>query len=509
MTFSIPDQEFLVPLARGTGTTILITLVSMTFALAIGAAVGIVRAVKMPFLDRIASLYVTFTRGTPLLLQIFYIYYVLPLAGVDIPAFQAGVAALALNYGAYLSEVLRSGIQAVPDGQREASDALGMSGALLMRRIILPQAARIVIPPVGNYFISMFKDSALVSVISITELMRAGELLAATTYRHFEIFTIVGAVYLAISLPAASLVSWLERKTAIGRRDARTTPVPATPASGSAAGTPAATLAAAAPRAAPTSAAAEVIRLSQVSKSFGDFEVLRDVDLTIRSGEVVVILGPSGSGKSTMLRLLNQLEGFDRGTLRLQDLTIEGGAMTKRAIRETRRRASRIRTEVGMVFQQFNLFPHLTVLGNVVEAPIHVRGVSRKDAERKALALLEKVGLGERANAYPATLSGGQQQRVAIARALAMEPKVILFDEVTSALDPELVGEVLRVMKQLAADGMTMVCVTHEMSFAREVADRIVFMDRGRIVEVATPDEFFGGPKSERGRAFVGSVLAA
>jgi ABC-type polar amino acid transport system ATPase subunit len=242
---------------------------------------------------------------------------------------------------------------------------------------------------------------------------------------------------------------------------------------------------------------AHLVELEQVRKSFGENLVLADVDLTIGRGEVIVIAGPSGSGKSTMLRCINGLEPIDDGEIRVdgQPLDRSGRAL------------SRIRQEIGMVFQQFNLFPHKTVLQNVTMAPVEVKGVSKADALERGRALLERVGIAEKADAHPADLSGGQQQRVAIARALAMDPKLMLFDEPTSALDPEMIREVLDVMRDLAREGMTMAVVTHEMGFAREVCDRIVFIDEGRIVEQAPPAEFFSAARSDRAREFVDKII--
>jgi len=240
-----------------------------------------------------------------------------------------------------------------------------------------------------------------------------------------------------------------------------------------------------------------IIRVEHVHKWFGSLHVLRDVSLEVASGEVVVIIGPSGSGKSTLLRCLNGLEVPQQGRIVVNDIEL-----TKNP-----RNINRVRAEVGMVFQQFNLFPHLTALENITLAQRVVRRRSRAEAERIARALLEKVGIPDKADAYPAQLSGGQQQRVAIARALAMNPKIMLFDEPTSALDPEMIKEVLDVMRDLAREGMTMLVVTHEMGFAREVADRIAFMDQGQIVEVGTPETFFRSPKEARTQAFLSKIL--
>ena len=240
-----------------------------------------------------------------------------------------------------------------------------------------------------------------------------------------------------------------------------------------------------------------MIRVNNLHKSFGKNDVLKGIDEHIKKGEVVVVIGPSGSGKSTFLRCLNLLEVPTSGKI-----VFEGNDITDKKVD-----INKIREKMGMVFQQFNLFPHKTVLENLTIAPIKVKGLSKVDAEKKAMKLLGRVGLTNKEKAYPASLSGGQKQRIAIARALAMEPDVMLFDEPTSALDPEMVGEVLNVMKDLAKEGMTMVVVTHEMGFAREVGDRIIFMDNGNIVEQGTPDEIFSNPKNPRTIDFLSKVL--
>ncbi|MBS9391267.1 MAG: amino acid ABC transporter ATP-binding protein [Dolichospermum sp. WA123] len=240
-----------------------------------------------------------------------------------------------------------------------------------------------------------------------------------------------------------------------------------------------------------------IIIAEDVHKWYGKFHVLQGVSLTVERGEVVVLMGPSGSGKSTFIRTFNALEEYQQGTITIDGITLSHDL----------RNIETIRREVGMVFQQFNLFPHLTVLENITLAPIYVRKISKVKAEELAMQLLERVGILAQAQKYPGQLSGGQQQRVAIARALAMQPKIMLFDEPTSALDPEMVREVLDVMRNLANDGMTMVVVTHEVGFAREVADRVVLMDSGLLVESSTPDTFFTNPKEERTRKFLSQIL--
>jgi polar amino acid transport system ATP-binding protein len=250
-----------------------------------------------------------------------------------------------------------------------------------------------------------------------------------------------------------------------------------------------------------------MIRLENIHKWFGQLEVLRGIDLEVSRGEVVVVIGPSGSGKSTLLRVINYLEPYQTGTISLNGQPVYQHHVNGRLVRDSERAIRQIRARIGMVSQRFNLFPHMTALQNVMTGPVTVRRLAKSEAEDRARVLLRQVGLGDKLLAHPSQLSGGQQQRVAIARALAMEPEAMLFDEVTSALDPELVGEVLRVMRQLAADGMTMVVVTHEMGFAREVADRVVMMDEGRIVEEAEPVRFFTAPENPRTRAFVDAVI--
>ena len=248
---------------------------------------------------------------------------------------------------------------------------------------------------------------------------------------------------------------------------------------------------------APASAADAAIRIERMNKWYGAFHVLRDIDLTVRTGERIVIAGPSGSGKSTLIRCINRLEEHQSGRI-----VVDGVELT-----HDLKNIDKVRSEVGMVFQHFNLFPHLTVLENCTLAPIWVRRLPRRQAEEIAMRYLEKVRIPEQANKYPGQLSGGQQQRVAIARSLCMEPRIMLFDEPTSALDPEMIKEVLDTMIELAQDGMTMICVTHEMGFAQAVANRVIFMDQGQIVEQNSPREFFNNPQSERTKLFLSQIL--
>ncbi|MGM9986415.1 MAG: amino acid ABC transporter ATP-binding protein [Bacillaceae bacterium] len=240
-----------------------------------------------------------------------------------------------------------------------------------------------------------------------------------------------------------------------------------------------------------------MIEFKDVNKFYGDFQVLKDINLKIKKGEVVVIIGPSGSGKSTLLRCINRLETISNGSLTVNGIELN----------DKKTDINKLRRNIGMVFQHFNLYPHKTVLENIMLAPVKALGKSKEEAKKIALAYLEKVGIPDKADSYPSQLSGGQQQRVAIARGLAMHPEIMLFDEPTSALDPEMIGEVLDVMKSLTKEGMTMVVVTHEMGFAREVADRIIFIDKGQILEDADPAEFYKEPKEERAKLFLSRIL--
>ncbi|MDH3343619.1 MAG: amino acid ABC transporter ATP-binding protein [Desulfobacteraceae bacterium] len=241
-----------------------------------------------------------------------------------------------------------------------------------------------------------------------------------------------------------------------------------------------------------------MISFKNVNKWYGDLHVLNKIDLEVAQGEVVVVCGPSGSGKSTLIRCINRLEPIQEGELIVDNMNVH----------DKKANMTQIRAEIGFIFQSFNLYPHMTALGNVTIAPIRVRKIQKEEAEKLGRETLTRVGLGDRINNYPAQLSGGQQQRVAIARGLCMNPKIMLFDEPTSALDPEMIGEVLDVMRDLAEGGMTMIVVTHEMGFAREVANRVVFMDEGKIIEVAPPNDFFTNPQTERGKAFLSSILS-
>lgn len=467
--FSTLDWDFVrstgLLLIQGAFVTLKITLLSVSCGVLIGLFVGIAELSHYKLLKYPAKVYVDIIRGTPLLVQIFIIYFALPaILGMRIEPYIAAVVACSINSGAYVAEIFRAGIQSIDKGQFEAGRSLGLTWSQTMRKIVIPQAFRRTIPQLGNEFIAMLKDSSLVSVIGYEELTRKGQLVIAATYRSFEIWTAVAIIYLIMTLTISRLVAYLEKKYNSNGQQKQQDIV--------------------------------MIEIKDLHKSYGNNKILRGINLHINKSEVVVVIGPSGSGKSTLLRCVNYLEIPTSGTITINNETIT---------RKTN--INKIRAEVGMVFQHFNLFPHMSVLDNIAVAPINVKKMNKAEAEAKAMELLKRVGLADKAKSFPDQLSGGQQQRVAIARALAMEPQVMLFDEPTSALDPEMVNEVLDVMRDLAKSGMTMMCVTHEMGFAKQVADRVLFVDQGLILEDTTPAELFSNPKHERTKEFLNKIL--
>ncbi len=396
-----------------------------------------------------------------------------------------------------MAEVYRAGIEAVPRGQMEAARSLGMSHGQAMRFVIVPQAVRKVIPPLLNDFIALMKDTSLVSVLGLIEVVQAGRDVQSRDLNGSGL--VFGAIlFLLVTIPLARLVDLLIA------REQRRTERGGAPAAARRRTPRRSRAACLRPRAAGGSGLMEagdgsMLSLDGVCKRFGKLEVLRGVDLEVEKGEVVCVLGPSGSGKSTLLRCINLLEPPESGRIMLEGQEITGG--------EAVEGVDFVRRRVGMVFQQFNLFPHKCALDNVRLAQETVLGRSSREAREKATALLERVGLADKLGEYPDRLSGGQQQRVAIARALAMDPQLMLFDEVTSALDPELVKEVLDVIRELASEGMTMIVVTHEIGFARDVAHRVVFMDDGVIIEQGPPAQVLESPREARTQRFLGLVL--
>jgi polar amino acid transport system permease protein len=521
---------FAEPVLVGLGRTLLLTVLGALLGFSIGALLALARlsgsaplaAVSWTFvwifrsiplivllliLNNLGYLYETVSLGVPFTGWTFFSYPTTQL----ISPFMAAVLGLTLNQAAFSAEFIRGGLLSVDQGQHEAAAALGLPKRRQFFRIVLPQAMRSITPTAFNDIIGLAKGTSNVYILALPELFYTVQVIYRRNLEVIPLLMVATVWYLVILTVLSIIQTQVERRYARGalrnlppsifdpllRRFAKTTPAAAPPA-------PAVSAASAAPLA---HRRGGEITIRNVSKSFGDLKVLDDVSLTLPSGSVTAIIGPSGSGKSTLLRSINHLERLDRGAITLDGQLIgyrqEGDLLYELKEREVLRR----RIDIGMVFQNFNLFPHLTAIENIVEAPVHARGAGRADAAIAAHDLLARVGLSDKANAYPRQLSGGQQQRVAIARALALKPKALLFDEPTSALDPELVGEVLAVIKELARSGSTLVIVTHEIGFAREVADQVVFMDAGRIIEFGRPERVLDAPEHPRTVEFLAKVL--
>jgi polar amino acid transport system permease protein len=504
-------------LLQGALLAIEIAGLAMIVGLILGLALALLRLSRSKILSGIAWFYIWFMRGTPLLLQLVFIFNVLPAVGLTFGSFTTAVVGFSLNEAAFTAEIIRGGIVSVNRSQSVAAAALGMPGWLTLRRIILPQAMRAILPALANQTISLIKGTSIASVIFVNELTFRAEQIVAQNFRFFEVFTAAGMIYLAMTSAIALVQLGAERRfdfmreadTGIGGRllamAGRTRPPTPKPPEPPRERLP--DLIAGICSDLATADGEPCVVCRNVQKAYGEREVLKSIDMTVRSGEVVVIMGPSGSGKSTLLRLINHLEPLDWGEITVHGSHVGYTKIPGGGMRPTRKLAqARADARIGMVFQHFNLFDHLTVLDNVAEAPVTVYRQSPTAARAIASRLLAAVGLARHASHYPHQLSGGQQQRVAIARALAVSPRVMLFDEPTSALDPELVGEVLAVIRGLAEAGMTMIIVTHEVRFARDVADRVLFMDGGVIVEQGAADQVRDRPVQERTRRFLRMV---
>ena len=521
-------------LIAGIWFTLAVTVLGLAGGLILGLALAAMQLSRFWLLAAFARGYTVIFRGTPLILQMVFAYDALPQIGLKLSAIGAAGLALAANEAPFIAEMLRAGVLGVDRGQVLAGQALGMTPALLMRRIIAPQAIRMMIPAFGNETVSALKNSSLASVISVPELTLRSTQLASSTFDFFSIFFASGLIYLVLTTAVSLIQLFVERALDLDRAATENRwvrllpwyrapsllePVDAAPMAAAARSGDAVRYLASAreariSRADRTKRSATLTRnevavdVSGLYKAYVSQPVLAGVDLTVRLGEVVALLGPSGSGKSTLLRCINHLEGWDAGIVKVGGRRMgfrgDGRPLSPRAIAEERASVG-----VGMVFQQFNLFGHLTALENVAGPLRWVHGVSRTEADRRARELLERVGLGERADALPRHLSGGQQQRVAIARAIAPNPSVLLLDEPTSALDPELVNEVLEVIRRLAVeDGLTMIISTHQLRFADEVADRVVFLSGGSIIEEGPAHEVLTNPRNPITARFL-SVMEA
>ncbi|MGI4982107.1 MAG: amino acid ABC transporter permease/ATP-binding protein [Janthinobacterium lividum] len=546
-------------LLQGIGFTLAVTALGLAGGLLVGLALAAMQLSRVGPLAAFARGYTVIFRGTPLILQLVFAYDALPHIGLKLSAIGAAGLALAANEGPFIAEILRSGVLGVDRGQVVAGQALGMTPAVLMRRVIAPQAIRTMVPALGNEAVSALKNSSLASVIAVSELTLRSTQLASSTFDFFSIFFASGLIYLLLTGAIAAIQLLIERALDLDRpagsgRFARWLPgrsfasvagpvasvVPPDAASGVTSDAASGVISGVAPEAAPGFASGVAagslsatatppmratsterraryaalagndlaVTVTGLRKRYGGQTVLDGFDLTIRAGEVVALLGPSGSGKSTLLRCINHLEQWDAGEIRVGGTRLgfrdDGQRLGPRALANERAGAG-----VGMVFQQFNLFSHLTARENIAGPLRWVHGMGAAEARQRADALLERVGLAHRADALPRHLSGGQQQRVAIARALAPRPRVLLLDEPTSALDPELVGEVLDVIQRLAVeDGLTMIISTHQLRFAAEVADRVVFLSGGKLIEDGPAHEVLTRPRHPLTARFL-SVMGA
>ena len=463
---------------NGVGTTLLVTAIALALGIVLGSVVALVRVAHdqqrpgrrnpvLGFFNIICEIYTTIIRGTPMMVQLLIMSMVIFANSRNFT--MVGALALGINSGAYVSEIIRGGLMAVDPGQMEAGRSLGLNYMTTMVVIIIPQAIRAVLPALGNEFIVLLKDTSLITVIGGKELLYAAQGIMNRTYE--PMFPLLGdaLIYLVLVMLFTRLLAKFERRL--------------------------------------LKVTDKILEVRGLTKTYGGekkpgakqptptLDVLKGIDIDIYRGDVVCLIGPSGCGKSTFLRCLNRLEIPTSGSVKFEGTEVDDAHIDA------------VRQKMGMVFQHFNLFPHLTVKQNLCLAPELLKLKSKEEASKRAEELLARVGLSDKANVFPKSLSGGQQQRIAIARALAMDPDVILFDEPTSALDPEMVGEVLELMKELAHTGITMLVVTHEMGFAREVSNRVIFIDDGKIQEDEPPQELFTNPKHPRLKAFLSKML--
>ncbi len=526
---------------EGTLVALQIASVALSAGVVLGLGIALMRMSSFGPLSGIAWFYIWLMRGTPLLLQLVFFYDALPRFGIYLESVPTAMLAFALNEAAFSAEIIRGGIQSVEKDQTVAAQSLGMGYFQTLRLIVLPQAMRSILPNLGNEAISLVKGTSLASIIAVNELTFRSQQIVAQNFRFFEVFTSAAIIYLGINTVLSFVQSILERRYSVERdtmprvrsslsrwfwfglvrqRGAKWNGRNGTLAAETGSNRPLGADGAAASvretielvvsglnRVGEEEKNGNLVVCRDVHKAYGLNKVLRGVDLDVRRGEVLVIMGPSGSGKSTLLRLINHLESLDEGEIMVGGAHVGYKRVGHRLVSVRDLSKARADARIGMVFQHFNLFQHMTALENVTVSPINVYGESLTKAEALGVDLIAGVGLKHHMYHLPHRLSGGQQQRIAFARALAIRPKLMLVDEPTSALDPELVGDVLGVMRRLADAGMTMIVVTHEVRFALEVADRVVFMDGGVVVESGAPSEVLNTPKEQRTQKFLSRVV--
>ena len=465
----------------GLGVTVVISLCAAIIGSVLGFGLCLVRRSRNKAASLLAAAFIRLVQGIPTLVLLMVLYYIV-FASTILSGVVIAILAFSINFGVYVSEMIRTGIDAVDKGQWEAAAALGFGRTKTFTKVIAPQAARHILPVYKGELISMVKMTSVVGYIAVEDLTKATDLIRSRTFEAFFPLIVTAAIYFLLAWVLTSLLRLVEL-----RIDPKWRPRVLRNVEGD-------TLSDPAPASAPFSEGEVVISVAHLKKAYPNVTPLKDVNTEVCQGDVISIIGPSGTGKSTLLRCLNRLEEPTDGEIR-----VLGQAMIGAVPREL----SAVRRRMGMVFQSFHLFPHLTVIENIMLAPVELLGLSRQDAYRHGLELLQRVGLAEKALNYPDELSGGQKQRVAIARTLAMSPDIVLFDEPTSALDPTMVGEVLSVIRSLAGQGLTMLIVTHEMKFARDVSTRVFYMDQGVIYEEGTPEQIFEHPQTDRCRAFI------
>lgn len=468
-------------LLSGLGVTILISLLDSLFGTALGFGICLIRRGKNKAASKIAAGFIRIVQGVPVLVWLMVLSFLIFKSSINGVA--VAVVCFSVNFSVYVAEMLRSGIDSVDVGQWEAASAIGLGKPCTFVKIIMPQAIRFVLPVYKGEFINQMKATSVVGYIAIQDLTKASDLIRSRTYDALFPLIVTAAIYFLMAWGLTQLLSLIEIRTDPKRRSRKLKGVVTEP------------LPASAPFVAPRAEykGEAIIILEHLKKVYPTVTPLSDVNASVRRGEIISIIGPSGTGKSTLLRCLNRLETPTDGHIYVlgQDMMDKNTDINQ------------VRRSMGMVFQNFNLFAHLTVIENIMLGPVELLGCRRQQAYEQGIKLLEKVGLVQKAFSYPDELSGGQKQRVAIARTLAMQPEIILLDEPTSALDPAMVGEVLAVIRNLAEQGLTMLIVTHEMRFARDVSTRMFYMDEGVVYEDGAPGEILDKPRKEKTRAFV------
>ncbi len=471
-------------LSDGFKVTLEIVILSAIFGTLFGALLCWGRLGRYKSLSRIVAVFVRLIQGIPVVVLLLVLYYIV-FSNTEINGIVVGIIGFSINFGVYVCEIMRSSINSVDKGQWEAAESLGMSQLKTMSKVILPQAVRFGLPVYKGEFISMVKITSVVGYIAVQDITKASDIIRSRTYEAFFPLIVTALIYFLVAWFLTALLNKIELNTEPSRRKhilaGINTKVEIPEYSRSSV---------------PSFENDVVIELFHLKKSFEQSTPLKDINAKIMRGDIISIIGPSGSGKTTLLRSINRLETPSSGEVYVFGKTAP----------EKGRELSELRERMGMVFQSFNLFNHLSIIENVMLAPVTLKKMSRQEAYEKGIALLRKFGLGDKALQYPSMLSGGQKQRVAIVRTLIMEPDIMLLDEPTSALDPTMIGEVLRMISELTKSGMTMMIVTHELKFARNVSNRVFYMDQGIIYEEGSCEEIFDHPQKARTRAFINHI---